>query len=378
MPRNANGEGSLYQIKSGPQKGRWAAATPPLPSGKRKVRTAATRTEAARLLTELMHDLRAGKPLDTDTQTVAQFMAHWLENVARPALKATSYARYEGTVRKHIIPGLGRVRVSKLNPQHIVGFMGELQHKGLRASTIHHIRMVLRSALQRAYEWGQIQRNPVDTVRAPRMAHSTVQPFTPEEAERLLAFAQGHRLKALITVAVTLGLRQGELLALKWADVDLDKSVLHVHATLACINGRMAITEPKTPASNRRLRLPPFLVTCLREHQDRQTWARKQAGPLWEEHGLVFPSTVGTPVAPPNLYHAFHHLLKSAGLPRHRFHDLRHTAAALMIADNVPIKLVSEILGHSNISVTLQVYGHLYDRQREEAVATLERRWGHL
>lgn len=380
MPRNSNGEGSLYQIKSGPQTGRWAAATPPYPDGKRKVRTAKTRPEAARLLTDLMYAYRRGQPLDTERQTVAQFLAHWLENVARSTLKATSYVRYEGTVRRHLVPGLGKTQLSKLTPQHVVGFLRDLEYgpKHLRPSTIWHIRMVLRAALQRAYEWGQIPRNPVDVVRGPRLHRSEVSPFTADEVTRLLEAVRGHRLEGFVTVAVTLGLRQGELCALQWGSLDLERGTLHVHATLSYPGGGWQITEPKTQAANRRLRLPPFLLTLLREHRIKQGWIRGQAGPLWNENNLVFPTGIGTPIAPSNLYRAYHALLVDAGLPRKRFHDLRHTAASIMIADGVPIKLVSEILGHSTITVTLQIYGHLYDHQRDEATAKLERRYGTL
>jgi integrase len=236
---------------------------------------------------------------------------------------------------------------------------------------------VLHRALDAALRLGLVQRNVCDIVEVPRMRHYEMTTLTEEQAQRLLHAAKGERLEALYVLALATGMRQGELLALTWRNVDLKRASLHVHSTLHVTRDRYVFAEPKTRFSRRTIALSPIAVNALRAHRVRQVEERHRAGQAWEDLDLVFPNSVGSPIDGINLLkYWFYPLLLRAGLSRMRFHDLRHTAATLLLGRGVNPKIVSEMLGHSHVSVTLGIYSHVLPHMQREAAKAMNEALG--
>ena len=281
------------------------------------------------------------------------------QDAARPSIRPRTYITYESYIRIHLNPAIGHIRLQRLGPADVQRLLNAKLAAGLSPRTVHHIRAVLRSALNQAVRWSLLARNPAALVDAPRVPQSETQVMGPGDARSFLLAVRGDRLEALFTLALAMGLRQGEALGLSWADVDLDRATLSVRYALQRIGGRLQLVEPKTRLSRRTLALPAFVVESLRKHRARQLREKLWAAPNWSESGLVFTSSIGTPLDGTNVTHRLQHILAAAGLPRMRFHDLRHACATLLIAKGVHPRIVMETLGHSQISLTMNTYGHV-------------------
>lgn len=231
-------------------------------------------------------------------------------------------------------------------------------------------------ALGQAFQWGLVARNVATLVAAPRATHSEMTVLTPEQARTFLETARNDRLEALYRVALSLGLRRGEALGLRWEDIDFEQRTLRVSFALQALKEKLTLVEPKTMTSRRTIPLPFALVSALRAHYARQLQERLLAGDRWQEHGLVFPTSIGTPMHAGNLVRSFHALLKRAGLPSIRFHDLRHSCASLLAAQGVPARVAMEILGHSDIRVTQNIYTHVFDDAKRAAADAMDRALG--
>jgi integrase len=367
-----NGEGSIYQRKSG---GKWCTAIT-LDGGKRKVLYGKTRQEVAKRLNQALNDREQGMPVVVERLTVNQFLERWLEHSARPKLRHSTYESYSDLVNLHLVPELGKKQLAKLTPLDVQTMMGRKLEAGLSPRRVQMMRAVLRKALGQAVKWGLVGRNVATLVDPPRVQYPEIRPLTPEQAKTLLEAARGDRLEALYSVALAIGLRQGEALALKWDAVDLDAGMLYVGATLQFINGAFQFVEPKTARSRRTVRLPRFAVDALRAHKIRQLEERLLMGSRWQEHGLVFTTSVGTPLHASSVTHRFQRLLEAAGLPRQRFHDLRHCAATLMLVQGVPMRVVMETLGHSQISLTMNTYSHVMPALQQDAADRMDALFG--
>jgi len=248
---------------------------------------------------------------------------------------------------------------------------------GLSPTTVHHLHTVLHHALHDAMRKGILARNVTELVDAPRPAEHDMTPLTQEQAQALLRAAQGDRLEALYVLAITTGMRQGELLGVRWRDVDLETRQLQIRGAMQRTEQGRAIGATKTTNSKRRLDLAPVAVEALRQHRARQAEERLALGVAWEDHDLVFPNTSGGPMDVTNLVRRnFLPLLERASLPRIRFHDLRHTAATLMLKANVNPKIVSEVLGHASVSITLDRYSHVLPTMQLDATSAMERMLG--
>lgn len=367
-----NGEGSVYELKTGPNKGKWIAATPPV-EGKRKTKVGRTRDEANRHLVEMMSDLHRGVPVSTDRQTVGHFLTEWLAEV-QPTIKRSTYISYDNAINKWAIPYIGKIRLIELRREDIILFLRKAALR-LQPTSVRKVRRILRIAIHSAVINRLIAQNPVTLVKPPLVHFQEVEPFTPSEVDVFLRAVEGHRLQALYSTAVVLGVRRGELLALRWRDIDFTNELIHIRQTLTVFKGGWEITEPKSGRGKRKILMPSVLVRHLKAHREAQQHLRALSKGLWQDYDMVFPTPVGAPMRPTTLTQNYNALLKQTALPRKRFHDLRHTAASIMIADNIPIKLVSEILGHSSVNTTLRIYAHLYDSQREIALARMEDRY---
>jgi integrase len=258
MARRGNSEGSIYKRKDG----RWAAAVS-MPGAKRRTLYGKTRQEVAKKLNGALRDREAGLPTMPERQTLEQFLNQWLE-AARPTVRHTTYVRYEEYVRLHINPVIGRVRLIGLTLQQVQNLYAQKLADGMSPTSVRHLHTVLHRALRQAVRWAMAVRNVTEAVDPPRRAHYDHQPLTPDQARLFLSAAQGDRLEALYVLALTTGMRQGELLGLSWHDVDLDIGSLQVRSTLQ--QGGV-LGEPKTPKSRRRINLPVIAIEALRRHR---------------------------------------------------------------------------------------------------------------
>jgi integrase len=312
---------------------------------------------------ELQRQREAGVNLIKGRLTVQKYLDDWLEYTVKQSCETKTYASYEETCRNRINPYVGTIQLDKLQPEHVQKMVIALQSKGLAERTIQYAVNVLSRALNKAVKFGHIARN-VAMLVIPRATKHNVEPLTPEQARALLKATQGHHLEVLYRVALNLGLRRGEILSLRWADVNLDKHLLTVQ-------------KSKTPAGARTLPIPPRLVEALRNHWIKLQEERRSLGTNWKEHGLIFPSEVGTPLNPNNLHRHFKATLKKAGLSENiRFHDLRHSCATFLISQGVNLHVVKEILGQSRISVTSDIYGHLLPEVQQDVIENIDRMLG--
>jgi integrase len=344
-------------------------------NGKRRRRSiyAATHGELLEKMAKARKDLKLGLPLTSDRETVGSFLARWLEDSARPRIKPRTYERFAELLRLHIAPELASVKLEKLSPGHVQRLLTHKRREGFAAQTVVSIRNLLRAALNQALRWGIVGRNVATLVDVPRIERPPVSTLSADEARRFLEAAKGDRFEAVYTVGLALGLRRGELLGLQWDCVDLDNSRITIVRSLQRIAGKLQLTDTKTPKSRRTVPLPQYAVRALRAHRTRQLEDRLAAGPEWQERGLVFTNISGGPVEPVTLRRRFKRLLKAAGLSDARFHDLRHSAASLMLAQGVPLKTIQEILGHSSIAVTSGFYAHLGEQLKREAADAMDR-----
>lgn len=248
---------------------------------------------------------------------------------------------------------------------------------GLTTTTVRHIHACLHAALKHALRQGLVARNVCDFVEAPQFAHVERVILTADEAKRLLDAAKGNRWEAIYVLALTVGMREGELLGLRWRFVDLDAGVLTVHGNVQPGEGGLVLKEPKNPSSIRHIKMPKMAVEALRAHRERRAIEREKMGDQWREHDLVFPTVVGSPAGCQNfITRNYRPLLAKAGVPVVRFHDLRHSAATLLIASGVPLKVVSEVLGHADIQMTANLYGHVALSMQQQAADNMDRLLG--
>jgi integrase len=373
MSQRANGEGSIYRRADG----RWTAACYVLRPDGRRVRRAVygkTRKDVADQLAVLITKTKAGLPLAVESWTLERFAEHWLKDVVGPRLRPSTLSSYRETLRLHILPPLGRMNLRSLTPTHVRTLLANKAAAGLGRRSVQIIHSTLRTMLSDAMREELIERNVATVVRPPSAQQVEVQPWSTVEASRFLAASADHRLHALFAVGVALGLRKGELLALRWDDVDLEGGVVHVRQNVQRLPEiGLVFGPPKSNKSRRTIPLPAASAKVLRTHRANQAAEALALGPAWGESGLVFTSAVGTVIEPRNLNRFFDELIAKAGVRRIRFHDLRHTCASLLLAQHVPARIVMEILGHSQLAMTTDLYSHVMPTALREAADAMDR-----
>lgn len=372
MSRRGNGEGSVYKQRNG----LWAASVT-LEGGQRKYLYGKTRKEVQEKLAATVQQQKQGMLVATPQQTVGQFLTDWLENTFKQSVRPRTYERYEEVIRLHLVPVLGKHQLQKLSAQHVQAFYARKLKEGLSPSTVVYYHSVLHNALATAVKWGLVARNVCDLVTPPRKARFEIQPFTAEQVQRFLAASRGHKWEALFTLALATGMRQGELLGLKWQDINFATGTLQVRRVLTRIPREgpgvrvFREEEPKTEKSRRSITIASMALEALRQHRVRQLETKLRAGPLWQDHDYVFCTLTGTYLRPNHVVDEFKKLLKKAGLPGIRFHDLRHSAATLLLSLGVHAKVVQEMLGHTQISMTMDIYSHVLPSMQQDAVSRL-------
>jgi integrase len=363
--RSPRGEGSIYQRADG----RWVAQVP-IEGGKRKLLYRKTEKEAMSALRKAMNEQEQGTLATGPQQTLKAYLTHWLEEVHKPTIRLSSYIKYQKLISSYIIPSLGNVRLQKLTPQQVLGLYRQKEKDGLSPKTINSIHGVLHKALDNAVRWNLVSRNVCDLVSPPRLVKHEIQTLTMEQAHQLLEAARGHRLEGMLMLALTTGMRRGELLGLKWGDIDFENHFLQVRRSLDFIAGHGGYieTEPKTARSRRKIILPDFVIAALKQQKVQQLEWQLKASDEWQEKNYVFTGFKGWPINPRYINKLFDKLLLEAGLSHMRFHDLRHSAATLLLSMGVNPKVVQEILGHSTISMTMDTYSHVLPSMHKEAM----------
>jgi integrase len=300
-----------------------------------------------------------------DRGTVAAYLADWLADVSAHVRPRTAES-YASTVRLYIAPAIGRIQLAKLQAEDISRMTSRLVARGdLSTTTIRYAYVVLRISLGEALRSKRVVRNVALEVRAPRANRPERSPLTLSQVATFLEFVDGDRLAPLYRVAIGLGLRQGEILGLRWSDVSLDGGMLTIRHSRNARTGELA--EPKTDRSRRTLRLGSDLSATLRAHRVAQLAERLAAGQRWRDGDYVFTTATGQSLDPANLSRRFHASLAAAGLPDQRFHDLRHACATLRLEQGEELAVVSRILGHASITTTANVYGHMTDAMANRA-----------
>jgi integrase len=357
--QRGSGEGSVYRRASD---GRWVAnVSLGYVKGKRRRRVfyGKTRREVVDKLKVALHEQQMGDLPPADRITVAELLDIWLRDTVKPSLTRTTYESYERMTRNHIKPQLGHIRLQNLTQPQVQKLLEALYREGKSARTVLYTRSVLHRALDMARRWGLITRNVSEGVEAPRgRAVRAAKAFTVDEARTLLEYAKGKPLEALYVLTVTYGLRRGEVLGLKWEDVDFDHGTLSVRRSVSRLQDGLRERAVKTEQANRVLPLVGNVPDVLRAHLQRQRRERLRVGPKWRDTGYIFTAPYGGIMEPRNLHYHFKRDLAAAGLGDHRFHDLRHSAATFLIALGVPLPTVAAILGHSSPRITLDVYAH--------------------
>ncbi len=331
--QRGHGEGSIYQRNDG----RWAASIS-LEGGKRKTFYGKTRKEVQEKLMKALHEQQQGMLAMGPQQTMRHYLEHWLENVHKPTIRLSTYSRYCKMLNTHIFPALGHIQVQKLSAQHLQALYASKLKQGLSPKTIKIMHAVLHKAMENAVHVNLVARNVCDIAATslPRLTRHEIQPLSKEQAKKLLEAAKGHRLETILLLAVTTGMRRGELIGLRWSDIDFHENSLYVRRTVDRITGNgYVVSEPKTASGRRKILLPPFVTQALKVHRTHQEAARLKAGSTWQENDLVFCNIHGGFVHPAHLYTEFQHLLEEAGLPRMRFHDLRHSAATCVTVSSL-------------------------------------------
>jgi integrase len=374
--RRGNGEGTITQRKNGT----WEARIT-LEDGKRKSIYGKTRKEVQDKLKVALREQQQGTLVTASQQKLEDFLNDWLENTQKHSVKPRTFERYEEIVRLHINPVLGRHYLHKLTPQQVQAFYKKKLDEKLSAKSIEVFHSVLHKALDTAVRWGLVARNVCDAVSPPRREQTEVTMLTIEQVRVLQEALRGHRLEALFLLAIATGMRRGEIMGLKWQDIDFEKGVLQVRRILTRVptklkteaqTGSFVEAETKTRSSRRSIVIASFALGALKKHRDRQEEAKIKAGPLWQDHDYVFCTSVGTHLHPTkDLLDELNKITKKAGLPHLRFHDLRHVAATLLLSEGIHPKIVQEILGHSQISMTLDIYSHVLPHMQHEAMSKL-------
>jgi integrase len=338
-----------------------------------------TKREAEALVRDLLRQRDSGVDLPPDKLTVAEYLNQWL-TAQQSRVAPRTYGTSCEIALKHIVPKLGAIPLTKLRPAQIDAYLAQARLNGrldgaggLSARSVQRHYQVIHAALDRAVKLELIVRNPADVVEVPRAERRVFRTLSPGELTTLLETADSEPNGALVRLAAFTGLRQGELLGLRWVDVDLDAATLSVQQVLQALAGqRTYFRQPKTQTSRRSVALSPATVALLRSHRRRQREEKLRLGTAYADHGLVFQTAVGTPVHPANLRRSWRRIVKRAGIGHLRFHDLRHCHASLLLKQGTHLKVVSERLGHASIAITADLYSHVAPGLQAEAAARFD------
>lgn len=352
MTRRSNHEGTIRHRDDGTWEGRIR-----LPGGVRKSVYGATRKVVSEKIHTLLNEMENGNSFkDRDVLTSA-VLNDWYHSV-QYSLRPSTVRTYHYIIETHLLPSLGFIKVRELTPWHIEQVLQQKQDSGLSPRTVHHIRAVLRAGLAKAVRWQIVSRNVAELAKAPRVSKKALNPFSADELQRILEATKGTDIGPIVDVAIHLGLRQGEILGLRWKDIDFQNNLINVTSTLQFNDSSYQLLSTKTSSGIRSIPMPNHISEVLRSRKEEQNQQRETACELWNEPiaDMVFTSNIGTPRNGPTITHLFHKALVRAGVERRSFHTLRHSWATLALSQGVDLKTISSLLGHSQISITADTY----------------------
>ena len=366
MSKRSNGEGNLRRRSDGI----WEARYCVIEDGQRSRRSvyARTRDEAARKLRSALKARDDGAPQPMGRETVEGFLMRWMDGAAS-SLRPPSVRRYRNVLDTHIIPILGSRRLRDLGPQHVQAAYTRLLASGLSPASVRLCHFVLHRGLEQAMRWGLVTRNVADLVDIPRLPRTEAAALDPAQVRAVVEAARGDKFEALVIVALTTGLRRGELIALRWDAVSVDERCLAVIGTMQPDG---VVAEPESRSSRRRVPLGNVTLDALRRHRSAQIEQRMACGVQWDDWGYVFGDELGNPIAPMTLLSHWYAMLRVAGIPRMPFHATRHSAATLMLAAGVSPRVAAEQLGHATAALTLDRYSHVTEGLRHDAAQAID------
>jgi len=364
--RRGNNEGSIYRRKDG----LWCAQISL--QGRRLTKYEKTQSQCRAWIKEMLRKIDGGLTFESTLVTLENFVEVWLTG-KQLSRRPKTVQQYQQIARQHILPIMGHMRLQEISPAHVKQLYALKKEEGRGARTIQLIHTTLYNVLKQAVQEGILGRNPVEVVERPRVEQSEMQILTEEQIHQFLIAASGSTFEAIYYMALATGMREGELLGLKWSDLDRNKGILFVQRQLQQIIGQgYVFMPPKTKAGRRQIKVGPASLKQLDAHRTRQALERSNAGARWRENDLMFPTTIGTPLDYKRVTKEFKHLLKLAGLPSIRFHDLRHTSLNALMEMGTPVNTVQRRGGHAKPSTTIDIYGHATARSQEIAAEKIE------
>jgi integrase len=377
--RRGHGEGTVFQRKDG----RWVAELT-LEDGRRKPFYATTQAGAIAKLKQAQYEMKQGILATGPNQKFETYLRQWFEEIHALKFRASTYKTYRGMIDNHILPALGHFPIQKITAQKIQSLYSEKSKAGFSPSLVRSLHKILRPAFDNAVKWRLIAYNPCNSLSLPSERSRKVESLTIEQAQYLLKSVRGKPLEAFVVLALTTGMRHGELLALRWEDINFAVDTtrgageeglgsVYIHRTVSH-QGSLKFVEgaPKTESSERIILIPLHVCNILNAHRAKQNELRLKAGEQWEERDLVFCNRHGGFLRQHVVAERFHKLLDEVGLPRMRVHDLRHSAASIMLAMGVNPKLIQQILGHSHLSMTMMKYTHILSSMQKEAAEKIK------
>ena len=373
QPRRAKGEGSIFRQSNGTWVGRISFEDPVTGLLKKTQVSGKTKGMVSAQLNAIRKRIEHGVSAKDDSMSFGTFTARWLaSSLVASDRKASTKALYSSLARTHIVGSeLGSTALKRLRPTTVERFVTHLRSKGLSDSSVRQIYTVARAVGDAAVRDGLLGRNPFAAIRRPKVTPNEATYLSPGQIKHLLEASHRTRYGLLFELLVNTGLRRGEALALTWRDVDLKDRTLRVRGTLARVDGELQVTDPKSTKSRRTIPLSEPATDVLTRVKHRTAFERRRAAQLWVDSGFVFVTDIGEPCDPRNALRALKAAAKEAGLDRIGLHTLRHSAASVMLSNGVPITVVSQILGHSGISITVDVYGHVAPDVSRDALDVL-------
>jgi integrase len=386
--KRGNGEGTISKRKDGT----WCAAItvgndPETGKQKRRFFYGKTRAEVAEKLLKVQNDFRTGIYVEPNKITFGMWLDTWLEEYKRPQIRPSSYELYKSIINLHIKPTLDNVALQDIRPEHLQTLYNAKYDNGLKdierglsASSVKRMHTMIKNCLQQAIKNNLIPRNSAEATILPKIKKSQIQVFTLENQQKFLKALAGERMKAAFIIALATGIREGELLGLYWNDIDLEQGILSIQRSIRRVQTSGAadkktaliFQEPKTESGKRFIPLPDAALTGLKEHKKQQVIEKLAAGEIYEnECNLVFCTELGKPIDPRNFRKLFKRILNKANIPDIQFHALRHTFATRLLELNENPKVVQEILGHADISTTMNVYSHVLPDVKKAAAQKL-------
>jgi integrase len=364
--RRANHEGSIYRRRSG----LWCAQISL--NGHRLTKYGRTQQECRNWIKEQNAKIDMGMTYENTTVTLEEYLRVWLDgkDISR---RSNTVTQYRIITEHHIIPNIGKNKLQEIRSIHLHQLYTELKEKGLGARTRQVVHAILHNAFKNAIREGILSRNPAEAVERPKVEQKEIHVLTEEQARQLLLTAAGDRNEALYYLALMTGMREGEILGLKWSDVDWNRGVINVQRQLQRVSHNGLNFVPlKTRSGKRQIKLGQGMLDRLSAHREKQNIERNAKGDRWHDYDLIFPSSLGTPLDCRRILRVFKDLLTKAGLPNIRFHDLRHTSLSLLMDLGISVTTIQQRADHSKASVTTDIYGHSMARSQDLAAMQIE------